>query len=78
MKDNKLLVIELENEDAVPKVFYKGEEITDKVHVGFDWSTQTDKPHDGGLTYSIKHVDRNGSYPASNLIERRINGHVFD
>lgn len=38
-----LIQIELESIDNVPKVFYKGEEITQKIHVSFDWSTQTEK-----------------------------------
>jgi hypothetical protein len=43
VKDTKpLLTIELENENSVPKVFYKGEEIKNKIKVGFNWDTAND------------------------------------
>lgn len=35
----KLLVIALDNESSVPSVFYKGEELTGKSNVRFDWDT---------------------------------------
>ncbi|MCM3792494.1 hypothetical protein M3690_04205 [Priestia megaterium] len=40
---SKLLTIELDNLDSVPKVFYKGEEITDKARIDFSWKTQGDR-----------------------------------
>lgn len=72
-----LLVIELENESAVPKVFYKGEEINLKCSVLFDWETDTSIP--GGLTYAIEHggLDSMG-IPYINRIERRVKGHATD
>jgi len=74
IKEPALLTIELESETSVPKVFYKGEEITDKVSVSFDWETDTDVM--GGLSYAIEHREK-GSYPVSNRIERRVKGHSF-
>ncbi|MGG3800449.1 hypothetical protein [Metabacillus fastidiosus] len=53
---NKLLVIELDDETSVPKVFYKGEELTGKVHIHFDWKTK-ERPSLGGLSYEIKRAD---------------------
>lgn len=35
----KLLIIALDNESSVPSVFYKGEELTGKSNVRFDWDT---------------------------------------
>jgi len=50
-----LLVIELHDETAVPKVFYQGEEITNKVRVSFEWETRTDEL--GGTAYNIDYVE---------------------
>ena len=75
MSESKpLLLIELENESSLPKVFYKGEEINRLVHVGIDWDTETNAVM-GGLTYTIEH-DENKKYPSVNRIERRIRGHA--
>lgn len=52
----KLLVIELENETAVPKVIYKGEEITKKVSVAFDWETETDVTK-GSMNLDIEYYE---------------------
>ncbi|MFA1819016.1 hypothetical protein ACDX78_02230 [Virgibacillus oceani] len=71
-----LLVIELQDETSVPKVFYKGEEITKKIHIHFDWDTDTSFP--GGLSYAIEHADMDNGYPAVNKIERRIKDHAAD
>lgn len=71
-----LLTIELESETAVPKVFYKGEEITGKRHVFFDWETDTTIP--GGLTYAIEHIDAKQVRPGITKIERRVKGHATD
>lgn len=71
-KRNPLLTIELENDTSVPKVFYKGEEITNKINVQFDWETDTDIP--GGVSYAIEHVEDKGV----NRIERKVRGHIFD
>lgn len=50
-----LLTIELHDESSVPKVFYKGKEVTKKVNVSFDWQTETDEP--GKLSYGITNYD---------------------
>lgn len=61
MKNSKeeppLLQIELENETAVPKVFYEGKEITRKVRVSLDWDTRKLKPDSGGARYNIEYAD---------------------
>ena len=38
-----MLVIKLDEMGSVPKVFYKGEEVSNKINVGFNWETLTDK-----------------------------------
>lgn len=73
---SSLLVINLQDETSVPKVFYKGEEITNKVNVFFDWDTDTDVY--GGLSYAIEHLETGGKYPVNNRIERRTKGHAFE
>lgn len=50
-----LLVIELDNETAVPKVFYKGKEITGKVRVSFDWATKDREPNSGGTKFNVEY-----------------------
>lgn len=72
---NPLLAIELENETSVPKVFYKGEEITSKAHISFDWDSDTEDMG-GGLSYAIEHYEKN-PYPVCNRIERRVGSHLI-
>lgn len=74
--DDRLLVIELQDESSVPKVFYKGEEVKYKRNIYFDWNTDTDI--DGGLTYAIEHVEIGNAQPTVNRIERRVKGHATD
>ena len=54
-----LLTIELESEIAVPKVFYKGEEVTSKIQINFDWSTKGLKDP-GGMKFNIEYGDDEG------------------
>lgn len=39
----KLLVIELDSLEAVPKVIFKGEEVNSKMRVDFSWITKDDR-----------------------------------
>ncbi|KND05469.1 hypothetical protein BHT95_21135 [Bacillus paralicheniformis] len=49
-----LLQIELEDIDSIPHVFYKGERITERIAIDFEWRTGDDKQP--GSTYiRIKH-----------------------
>ena len=52
-----LLIIELQDETSVPKVFYEGEEITDKVRVSFDWITKGCMHGSGGTKFNIEHLE---------------------
>ncbi|GIN74018.1 hypothetical protein J14TS2_44930 [Bacillus sp. J14TS2] len=76
IKKKKLLVIELQDENSVPKVFYKGEEIHLKTNITFDWETTTADPSKGGLTYAIEHYEHGKVPTVLNRIERRVNGHA--
>lgn len=74
IRKRNLLVIELETESSVPKVFYKGEEIHFKTNITFDWETDTDTH--GGLSYAIEHYVKDKGYPVCNRIERRVKSHA--
>lgn len=71
---NSTLLISLEKEDSVPKVFYKGEEVLLMKNVSFDWETDTDEM--GGLTYAIEHHETENGYLVDNRIERRVRGYA--
>lgn len=73
-KKDLLLVIELEDESSVPKVFYKGEKIKLKTNIFFDWDTDTDLF--GGLTYAIEHYEEGNKFPTLKRIERKVKGHA--
>lgn len=66
-----LLIIELQDETSVPKVSYKGKEITSKANVNFDWDTK-DAYGLGGLTYGFEHLKPDGTVE---VIERRTKEH---
>ncbi|RDE19275.1 hypothetical protein [Parageobacillus thermoglucosidasius] len=67
MKD-KLLVIELDEYGSVPRVFYKGEEITKKVRVSFDWRTKDGK-HLGLPNIEIEYGDYENGSPVCKAIK---------
>lgn len=75
MELNKpLLIISLEDEAAVPKVFYKGEEVHAKTNILFDWETDTDVM--GGTTFAIEFIETDKSIPIKQRIEKHIKGHA--
>lgn len=57
--EQPLLQIELEDEHSLPKVFYKGKEITRKIKIDFDWRTKglIDL---GGLEFNLEYGDDKG------------------
>lgn len=69
-----LLQITLDEENGVPKVFYKGEEIKLNREISFHWETSSEH-YTGGLTYVIEHAEPN---LIVNRIERRVKGHACD
>lgn len=55
--DNKLISIELDNQDSVPKVIYKGKEIEGgKVKVKFNW--ETDKCEKKPVNFYIEYAEK--------------------
>lgn len=54
-----LFTIELETETSIPKVFYKGEEITGRIQINFDWITKGSRDL-GGMKFNIEHADEKG------------------
>lgn len=58
-----LLTIELSDIDSIPKVIYKGKKITKRIHVSFDWSTQTDKTVPSPMI-DIEYLDTTSSKPS--------------
>ena len=55
--NEKLLVIVQENENSIPKVYYKGKEITGRVCIEFFWHTRTaNEPNK--LNIKIKYADK--------------------
>lgn len=71
-KDNNenvpLLQIELDTYGSVPRVFHKGEEITDKVSIDFSWVTN-DEWGQYGPYIKIVHCDNKSEYPLQRTIE---------
>lgn len=57
MKSTKLLTIELDEYDSVPRVMYQGEEIKGKIHISFDWKTD-DESGPNLPSIHIKHMDK--------------------
>lgn len=51
-----LLTIELTDEQSIPRVVYKGEEITGRIAIDFEWRTRDDKQI-GGTYFRIKHAN---------------------
>lgn len=76
-EEYSLLTIDLVTLDSVPRVFYKGEEITGKIHVGFDWSTQTDKTVPSPKI-DIEYADTGSSRPSTKRISHNPYGGETD
>ncbi|MCC2249090.1 hypothetical protein JUJ52_03835 [Virgibacillus sp. AGTR] len=73
-----LLVIELENETAVPKVVYKGEEINGKENVHLNWETKTQEGLSGGMELKLDHYISGKSAPAKETIHLQTGKYVLD
>lgn len=57
-KDEPLLVIELQDESSIPKVLYKGKEITYKIRVSFDWETKREHEGTGGVRFNVDYFNK--------------------
>lgn len=69
--DDDFLTIKLSHLGDIPKVFYKGEEITKRVKVSFIWNSKNDKEY-GGCNIHIEHFER---LETAEVIGRRIINH---
>lgn len=58
--NNKLLVIELDSETSVPKVFYEGKEIAGKIRIHFNWETKTDEDP-GCLNFNVDYYEKDSN-----------------
>lgn len=69
-QNNNLLTIEMEKLDSVPKVYYKGKEVTNKVLIKLEWKTQNEtgapSPH-----IRIEYVDDVQKRPHIKVIEHK-------
>lgn len=57
-----LLTIELTDEQSIPRIVYKGEDITALVAVDFEWRTR-DAEQIGSTYFRIKHANTNVKKP---------------
>ncbi|MGG7220891.1 hypothetical protein ACQXR1_11295 [Bacillus sp. ATD] len=57
-----LLTIELTDEQSIPRIVYKGEDITALVAVDFEWRTR-DEDQIGSTYFRIKHANTNVKKP---------------
>ncbi|RBZ02105.1 hypothetical protein DSD26_00050 [Bacillus velezensis] len=55
MDQEPLLQITLDEINSIPEVYYKGEKITKRIKVSFDWETKTDQ-NEGGTKILIEHA----------------------
>ncbi|WP_406589980.1 hypothetical protein [Bacillus atrophaeus] len=55
MDKEPLLQITLDDTNSIPEVYYRGEKITERIKVSFDWETKTDQ-NEGGTSLFIKHA----------------------
>ncbi|MGG4011427.1 hypothetical protein [Bacillus smithii] len=66
-----LLQIQLDDYGEVPTIFYKGEEITNKVQIEFKWRTADDKDQ-SKTSILIKHYEDNDGAIVLNTIKQNI------
>lgn len=59
---SNLLTIELTDEQSIPRIVYKGEDITALVAVDFEWRTR-DEDQIGSTYFRIKHANTNVKKP---------------
>ncbi|WKT37481.1 MULTISPECIES: hypothetical protein [Bacillus amyloliquefaciens group] len=57
-----LLTIELTDEESIPRIVYKGEDVTALIAVDFEWSTRDDKQI-GSTYFRIKHANIGSKKP---------------
>lgn len=71
IENKPLLTIELQDESSVPKVIYRGEELSYKQHIYFNWETANKESSQSGLELLIKRVVDSEGSPFSKTIKVR-------
>lgn len=59
--NDKLLTIQMDSMGDVPKIWYKGKEITGRVHISFDWKTKDTDVNVNPTYIKIKYVGKDSS-----------------
>lgn len=66
----KLLVIELDDIDSVPTVYYQGKKVSPKTKVDFKWQSKTSHSP-SSIDIEIEHVDTSSANGVLNTIKKR-------
>ncbi|ARV43530.1 oxidoreductase [Bacillus subtilis] len=72
-----LLTIELTDEQSIPRVIYKGEEITGRIAVDFEWRTK-DADQCGSTYYRIKHTKDSTGAPVVETKELAVGERAYE
>lgn len=72
-----LLTIELTDEQSIPRIVYKGEEITNRIAVDFEWRTK-DADQCGSTYYRIKHTKDSAGAPVVETKELAVGERAYD
>ncbi|MED3000684.1 hypothetical protein P4265_16165 [Bacillus velezensis] len=71
-----LLTIELTDEQSIPRIIYKGEEITGRIAVDFEWRTK-DADQCGSTYYRIKHTKDSAGAPVVETKELAVGARAY-
>ena len=71
-----LLTIELTDEHSIPRVIYKGEEITGRIAIDFEWHTK-DADQCGSTYYRIKHTKDSAGAPVVETKELAVGARAY-
>ncbi|MGN7305357.1 oxidoreductase [Bacillus subtilis] len=72
-----LLTIELTDEQSIPRIIYKGEEITGRIAVDFEWRTK-DADQCGSTYYRIKHTKESAGAPVVETKELAVGERAYE
>ncbi|MED5047661.1 oxidoreductase [Bacillus siamensis] len=73
---SNLLTIELTDEQSMPRIIYKGEEITGRIAVDFEWRTK-DADQCGSTYYHIKHTKDSAGAPVVETKELAVGARAY-
>ncbi|WP_303752595.1 oxidoreductase [Bacillus velezensis] len=72
-----LLTIELTDEQLIPRIIYKGEEITGRISVDFEWRTK-DADQCGSTYFRIKHAKESAGSPVVETKELAVGERAYE